>query len=87
MSTTEPLLDQLRDIVGPKGWLADEADLEPHLNDWRGAMRGRTALMVSPSSTEEVAAVVRACAAAGVGIVPQGGNTGLCGGALPGITG
>ena len=87
MSTTEPLLDQLRDIVGPKGWLADEADLEPHLNDWRGAMRGRTALMVSPGSTEEVAAVVRACAAAGVGIVPQGGNTGLCGGALPGITG
>jgi FAD/FMN-containing dehydrogenase len=39
--------------------------------------------MVSPASTGEVSDIVRACGAAGVGIVPQGGNTGLCGGAVP----
>lgn len=77
------LPEQLKAIVGPAGWTSDPAELEPHLTEWRGAYRGRTLLMVSPASTSEVAAIVRACAAAGTAIVPQGGNTGLCGGAIP----
>jgi len=77
------LADDLKAIVGPRGWSTDAAVLEPHLTEWREIVRGRTLIMVAPASTAEVAAVVRACGTAGVGIVPQGGNTGLCGGAIP----
>lgn len=77
------LVDQLKDIVGPKGWTTDESELEPHVTEWRNVVRGKTPIMVSPASTEDVSKVVRACAAAGVAIVPQGGNTGLCAGAVP----
>ncbi len=81
------LVDQLKDIVGPSGWTSDARDLEPHLTEWRGTWHGKTLLMVSPESTEMVADVVRACAKCGTAIVPQGGNTGLCGGAIPDETG
>ena len=77
------LVDQLKGIVGPAGWTSDAADLEPHLTEWRDVWRGDTLLMVSPDSTEMVADVVMACAVSGTSIVPQGGNTGLCGGAIP----
>jgi FAD/FMN-containing dehydrogenase len=81
------LVEQLKDIVGPSGWTSDATDLEPHLTEWRDIWRGNTLLMVSPDSTEMVADVVRACAQSGTSIVPQGGNTGLCGGAIPDRTG
>lgn len=77
------LLEQLKSIVGPKGWTTDACELELRVTDWRGALRGATPIAISPASSEEVAAVVRACAEAGVAIVPQGGNTSLCGGATP----
>ena len=77
------LVEQLKDIVGPSGWTSDASDLEPHLTEWRDIWRGNALLMVSPDSTDKVAEVVRACAHAGTAIVPQGGNTGLCGGAIP----
>jgi len=76
-------LDELKNIVGPKGWITAADELEAHVTEGRGTLRGNAAIMVSPSSTDEVAKVVRVCAAAGVAIVPQGGNTGLCGGAVP----
>ena len=75
--------EELKAIVGEKGWIDDPATLEPHLAEWRGTYRGKTSLLVRPDSTEQVAAVVRACGRAGRAIVPQGGNTGLCGGAIP----
>jgi FAD/FMN-containing dehydrogenase len=77
------LLDTLKGIVGDGGWVSDAEALRPHLTEWRDRYRGETPIMVSPASTEQVAAVVRACADAGTPIVPQGGNTGLCGGAIP----
>jgi FAD/FMN-containing dehydrogenase len=77
------LIDTLKEIVGDKGWSLDADVLEPHLNEWRGDLRGKTLIMVSPRTTAEVSAVVRACAAANVGLVPQGGNTSLCGGSIP----
>jgi len=77
------LLDKLIDIVGPNACITDENELEPNLTEWRDIYHGRTFAMVSPASTQEVSDVVRTCSAAGVGIVPQGGNTGLCGGAIP----
>jgi FAD/FMN-containing dehydrogenase len=73
----------IREIVGPRGWLADADALEPHLREERGLYHGRCAGVVRPGSTAEVAAVVAACAAQGVPIVTQGGNTGLVGGGVP----
>ena len=81
------IVEQLKDIVGPSGWTSNASDLEPHLTEWRDIWYGNTLLMVSPDSTEMVADVVRACAESGIAIVPQGGNTGLCGGAIPDQTG
>ena len=69
--------------VGAPHVLTDVVDMAPHLTDWRGRYTGSARAVVKPSNTAEVAAVVRACAAANVPIVPQGGNTGLCGGATP----
>lgn len=77
------LQQQLAVIVGPAHVLTGEAELAPYLTDWRGRYRGRALALVKPGSTDEVAAVVRACAAAGVPMVPQGGNTSLCGAATP----
>ena len=77
------LVESLKSIVGGRGWTTDAADLEPHLTERRCRLKGKTAIMVSPSTTTQVADVVRACASEGVSVVPQGGNTGLCGGAIP----
>ncbi len=84
-----PLLDTLRRTVGAAQVLVEGADgtLEGFLVDWRRRWRGRALAVVRPGSTAEVAAVVRACAAAGVAIVPQGGNTGLVGGGVPDASG
>ena len=77
------LVSTLKSIVGPSGWTTDAAELAPMLTDWRGAFVGKTRIMVAPASTAETAAVARACCEAGVALVPQGGNTGLCGGSIP----
>ena len=69
--------------VGSAQVLTTPADIAPFLNDWRGRFHGTAQAVVRPGSTNEVAAVVRACAEAGVPIVAQGGNTGQCGGATP----
>ena len=76
------LIDRLRAIVGPAGLITERADMAPYLDEMRGLYQGDSPVIVRPASTAEVAAVVRACAAAGAPIVPQGGNTGLCGGAV-----
>jgi len=77
------LRDAIAAVVGPAGVIDDARDLEPFLIEERGRYRGRTPFVVRPASTEEVAAVVRLCAEAGVPIVPQGGNTSLVGGSIP----
>ena len=76
-------LDRLRGIVGATRVLTDAQDVAPYCTDWRGRYSGSASCVVLPGSTEEVAAVVRVCAETGAAIVPQGGNTGLCGGATP----
>jgi FAD/FMN-containing dehydrogenase len=87
---SNPLLDQLRQICGPTNVLTHEdpaTDLSPWEQDWRKRVRGRALAVVRPGDTEQVAAVVKACAAAGTPIVPQGGNTGLVVGGVPNGTG
>jgi len=76
-------LDRIRTMLGPKGWTDASDTLEPWLKDRRGIYAGRCALMAQPASTDEVAAVVRICAEHGIAVVPQGGNTSLCGASTP----
>jgi len=80
MSAT--LLAALREAVGTTQVLVD-GDLSAYEVDWRKRWRGQALAVVRPGSTDEVAAVVRACAAQGASIVAQGGNTGLVGGGVP----
>jgi len=78
-----PLLATLKAIVGEANVLTSDADVAPYVTDWRGRYRGSARAVVRPSTTADVAAVVRCCAEHGAPVVPQGGNTGLCGGATP----
>ncbi|GAB3770466.1 FAD-binding oxidoreductase [Ramlibacter monticola] len=76
------LISQLRGAVGAAHVLTD-GDLSAWETDWRKRSRGKALAVVRPGSTQEVAAVMRACAAAGTPVVPQGGNTGLVVGGVP----
>ncbi|MCY1672468.1 FAD-binding oxidoreductase [Novosphingobium sp. SL115] len=76
-------LDAAANLLGPKGLTTQSDDIEPWLTDWRGRYTGKAIALASPASTAEVAALVRLCAAHGVKIVPQGGNSGMSGGATP----
>lgn len=77
--TREPADDRLAAAL-PPGVLRPVEDR--YLDDPRGRYLGRGGLVAAPRTVEEVAAVVRACAAARVGIVPRGGGTGLVGGSV-----
>jgi len=80
---THNLLDAIRAIVGTAHVLT-ESDLRATFEtDWTRRYHGEALAAVRPASTEEVAAVVRACADYGIAVVPQGGNTGLVGGGVP----
>ena len=86
---TEPkdLLQRLTGLLGPAAVIAEGPDLQPYAVDWRKLFPGKPACVVRPSSTEQVAQVVQICREAGAAIVPQGGNTGLAGGAVPDASG
>src|SRR6185295_10620511 len=77
------MIEKLRDIVGAANVLTDPQDTRPYFTDWRRQYSGAAECVVRPASTPEVAAVVRLCAEQGIGVVPQGGNTGLSGGSVP----
>ncbi|HEX9210912.1 MAG TPA: FAD-binding oxidoreductase [Bradyrhizobium sp.] len=70
-------------IVGDKHVIASGPDQEPYVVDWRGRYRGHAVAVVRPGSTAEVAAIVKYCGERRLAIVPQGGNTGMCGAATP----
>jgi FAD/FMN-containing dehydrogenase len=86
MTTPHPVLEALRQIVGAANVLT-EGDLSAWELDWRKRVHGRALAVVRPASTAEVAAVVKACAQAGVSMVPQGGNTGMVVGSTPDTSG
>lgn len=83
----DALRERLIDIVGANGVLTEPTDMAPYLVDERERYRGATPAVVRPSTVEQVASVVALCAAEKIPIVPQGGNTGLCGAATPDETG
>ena len=77
------LTEQFAAIVGAQAVIIDPQEAAPYSNDWRKRYFGEPLAVVKPASTVEVAAVVKLCAANNIAVVPQGGNTGLCGGATP----
>ena len=83
MADHSAFLAAAADILGPRGFTQDADLMAPWLTDWRGRFTGRALAMASPGSTAEVSALVKLCAQHGVPIVPQGGNSGMCGGATP----
>lgn len=76
------ILSKLQDIIGAAHVLTGSL-AEPYCTDWRGRYMGQALAVVKPGNTQEVAAVMRVCHEHQVAVVPQGGNTGLCGAATP----
>ena len=77
------LIAELRAVTGPAHVLAEPDVVAGYATDWTRRYAGIASCVVSPGSAGEVADVIRACAAHGAAIVPQGGNTGLVGGSVP----
>ena len=87
MTDTDTFLEQALELLGPRGFTRDAELLEPWLTDWRGRFTGKALGLASPATTQEVSQFVRLCAEHGVPIVPQGGNSGMSGGATPDTSG
>ncbi len=83
MTAEVAFLEQARALLGPRGLTSDPELVTPWLTDWRGRFTGKALALASPASTTEVSGLVKLCAAHGVPIVPQGGNSGMSGGATP----
>jgi D-lactate dehydrogenase (cytochrome) len=81
------LIERIRGIVGGAGLITAPGEFAPYAIDWRKRYVGKPFAVVRPASTAEVAQVVRACSDTRTAIVPQGGNTGLCGAATPDASG
>ena len=82
-SAAETFLAEAAALLGPRGLTRDADLLTPWLTDWRGRFTGAALALASPASAEELAALVKLCSAHKVPIVPQGGNSGMSGGATP----
>nr|WP_314443299.1 FAD-binding oxidoreductase [uncultured Sphingomonas sp.] len=81
--TIHRFLGALRGTLPASAIVTDAADIAPWLTDWRGRWTGASQVLLQPSSVGEVAAIIRAAEAHGVGLVPQGGNSSMVGGATP----
>lgn len=77
------VIAQITEVVGAKGVILDDADMQGFVVEWRDKFVGKARAVVQPKTTEEVAEVVRICAATKTPLVPQGGNTSLVGGSIP----
>lgn len=72
-------VERIKTKLGTRGYREHPADMAGYCRDWRGVREGKPRLVALPRCTEEVAFVLRTCNAANIAVVPQGGNTGLCG--------
>ena len=81
------IIDRLKAIVGVQNYIEDTSNMESYLNDARGLFHGLSPLILKPLNSEMVSAIVTLCNEACIGIVPQGGNTGLVGGSVPSKSG
>ncbi len=83
MSEIPDWLNNMAEIVGPKGFTRAADEMQPWLTDWRGRYTGKALALVSPKSTAEVSDIVKIANEHMVSLVPQGGNSGMVGGATP----
>ena len=81
--TSTSLLDALTQALGADAILRHDADMAGYTEDWRGRYKGPALCVALPGSTQQVADIVRLCNAYATPVLPQGGNTSLCGGAVP----
>src|SRR5579871_3965119 len=77
------LLNRLQAIVGQGGVLTAPSDLLVYECDGFTIEKNKPDLVVFPESTEQVVAIVKACAEFDVPFVPRGAGTSLAGGCLP----
>jgi len=80
---TRRVIEPIRSVVGDRGIITDPDEVQPFMVSWRDGWVGQSRLVVQPATTEELAEVVKICAATRTPIVPQGGNTGLTGASQP----
>ncbi|MEP3051476.1 MAG: FAD-binding oxidoreductase [Erythrobacter sp.] len=83
MQSNPNFIEAARNLLGEKGLTQDPDLIDPWLTDWRGRFTGKAIGLASPESTAQTAELVKLCAQYGVPIVPQGGNSGMVGGATP----
>ena len=87
ISPDPTFLNAAKELLGPRGLLTDPDLVEPWLTDWRGRYTGKAMALAAPADAGEVAALMKLCTAHGVAVVPQGGNSGMSGGATPDSSG
>lgn len=87
MSEHQSFCIAAEELLGPRGFTTDPDLVTPWLTDWRGRYHGAALAMISPADTQEVSELVQLCGKHGVAIVPQGGNSGMSGGATPDASG
>lgn len=87
MDTQAAFLEEAGALLGPRGLTRDAELIAPWLTDWRERFHGRALAMASPATTDELAELMKLCARHGVAVVPQGGNSGMSGGATPDASG
>jgi FAD/FMN-containing dehydrogenase len=83
----QSVLLEFESTIGKQYVLDKDEDKEPYLTDWGKRYKGKALAVLKPGNTAEVASLVKICNKYRISIVPQGGNTGLCGGATPDNTG
>jgi FAD/FMN-containing dehydrogenase len=83
MSIAPVIIARLKSAAGANGFTEDQAEIGPHLEEWRSKYRGSSPLLLKPANVEQVSAILAICNETRTPIVPQGGNTGLVGGQIP----
>ena len=87
MGDAEGFLSAAADLLGERGLTRDPELVAPWLTDWRGRFTGRALALASPATAAQVSALMKLCSRYGVPVVPQGGNSGMSGGATPDASG
>jgi FAD/FMN-containing dehydrogenase len=81
------IIEQLKSIVGKNNYIDDASKMDSFLNDWRGKFQGKSPLILKPLNSQMVSEILTLCNKSHIGVVPQGGNTGLVGGSVPSKSG
>lgn len=84
---TTAILNAFQEIVGKDQVLADEEALMEYSHDETEKLIYLPEVVIKPSNTEEIAAIMKLCNEHRIPVTPRGAGTGLSGGALPHLGG